>query len=103
MSKGLGKIQRVVCDLLSGDRAGQVYKTASSGLDTRELLDELLEAGFISAEMPRKQQMATVLRACGGLARRELIRGKYVSDLNNTGRTTVQWTIKRGDRPKLPP
>ena len=99
MSKGLGKIQRVILDLLSGDLAGQVYKTASSGLDTGELLDELIEAGFISGEMPRKQQMATVLRACAGLVTRELIVGKYVQDGNNVGRTTVSWTFNKRAAP----
>ena len=91
----------VVRDLLSGDRAGQVYATASE-LDTSEIVDELIEAGFISDEMPRKQQMATVLRACRGLVKRELITGKYVPDGNNVGRTTVQWAIKRGEGPTLP-
>ncbi len=92
MSKGLGKIQRVIYDLLSGDRMGLVYKN-TSGLDTSELLNELLEAEFISNEMPRKQQMATVVRACGGLARRGLIGGEYVPDLNNVGRTTIRWSF----------
>ena len=90
MSKGLGKLQRVIFDLLSGSRKGQVY-SSSSALDTSELLDELVAAGFISDGMPRMQQMASVLRACRGLVKRDMISGKYGPDCNNAGRTTIQW------------
>ena len=102
MSKGIGKIQRVIFDLLSGKRTGQVYRSASV-LDTRELLDELLEAGFVSDDMPRKQQMNTVLRACAGLSRRNLIVGKYVTDSNNAGRTTVSWSEWKQPIPSISP
>ena len=95
MSKGLGKTQRVIHDLLSGARSGQVYSSCSNGLDTKELLEELAEAEFISEGMPRKQQMATVVRACRGLVQRGLVSGKYVPDGDNAGRTTVHWKIAR--------
>lgn len=91
MSKGLGKLQRVIFDLLSGKRKGQVYSSSSAGLCTSELLEELLEAGFVSDGMPRMQQMASVLRACRGLVNRGMISGKYTPDCDNPGRTTVQW------------
>jgi len=102
MSKGLSEIQKTILGLLNGTEKGLVYRNAAGGLDTREIVEELLEREILNQNAPRKQLASTVIRACSSLVRRELIEGLYVPDANNPGRRTISWkaVCKKDPKPK---
>lgn len=93
MSKGLSKMQRRIHGLLSGTES-PVFYSSSNKLTTAEILDELIEYGMLDGSRPRKQLMATVLRACDSLCRRELVEGVYGRDVERGPAITVTWSAK---------
>lgn len=92
MSKGLSKLQRHVVGLLDGSIKHTIYSGGKgSELTTRELLEELVEAGLLPEGRDRKQAMFTVRRACMSLLRRDLLTGRYAWDCDNVGRRIATW------------
>ena len=87
-------MQQTIYDALRGIGV-RVFK-GGGALDTGELLEELLEHGHLESARPRKQLMATVVRACSSLQRRGLVAGVYRHDVNNPGRYTVEWSAVSG-------
>lgn len=91
MGRGLSRTQRIILGLLDGSVEGAVYEGLDQGCDTAELLEELLERGFLRASTPRKQRMFTVVRACRSLERRGLLLGTYVTDAEHPHCRTIRW------------
>jgi hypothetical protein len=91
MSRGLSRLQRGILGLLAGEMRPQVFGS-SAALDTGELLEEMIAHDLISEEMPHKQALFTIRRACLSLARRGFVVGQYVPDMDHCGATTIQWT-----------
>lgn len=92
MSKGISKIQKCILDVL-GNKSLQVFAAGSGELTTSELREELLAHELLRDGGNRKSQMASVIRACGSLQRRNLVGGVYRWDDDNPGRYTVVWKL----------
>jgi len=80
MSRGPGKLQRAVFDVLAS--AGRSLKTA-------ELCEELVTLGLTSMGENRKSDVAKVLRACHGLVERGVISMDY--DVSSAGQWSCSW------------
>jgi hypothetical protein len=94
MSRGISKLQRTIIGLLDGSLNSRVYR-AGGVFITRELLEELREAGVMSEEQSRKSAMDTVLRACHSLVRRGLLVGERTIDTDDCRLTTISWQIPK--------
>jgi len=91
MSRGLGRLQRGIVDLLTGKLRGKVYANLRDGLDTRELAEELQAHGLLSDAAPHKQVMGATLRACRSLVTRGLVSGVWVTNGDYHWCKTVTW------------
>lgn len=76
MGKGLSLLQEVIVGLLDGSIPRREF-SASGGLITRELVEELTAAGLLSDSMSKRQATFTVRRACTALLRRGKLAGEY--------------------------
>jgi hypothetical protein len=83
MSRGPGKLQRAIFDVLA---SGRSFKTA-------ELLTELVAFGAVAPTEERKVDLGRVLRACHGLREREVISMTYVPD--GDVRKTCLWFVSQ--------
>jgi len=101
MSRGLGKLQRAIIDVLSG-RTNQIYRFGpGSGADTYELVEELQAAELV----PENQRAAgfRVYRACLTLYHRGLLtaKGSKVSGRRDV-HFTWTWSLKAKNEPAEP-
>lgn len=92
MSRGLGTIQRTILALLDGSEKHLVYSSHGSPMDTRELLDELVERGLIDSDRPHKQNMYTVVRACRSMMGRGLVIGERAINCDFPWTRTIAWS-----------
>jgi len=93
MSKGPGKIQRAILDLLSGRASGPVYN--GGGNTTPELTDNLQALGILpEGKMRRKTAAFRVSRACGALYYRGLIEVEWVWDEDHRV-NCWSWSMKK--------
>jgi hypothetical protein len=84
MSRGPGKLQRAIFDVLA---------SAEGSLKTSELLEELAAFGLADISANRKASITRVLRACHGLVSRGALTMKYGDDL--AGHLTCRWEVRR--------
>ncbi len=87
-------MQRTIVGLFEGSVHARVFANVTAGMDTSEILEELIAHDALDDARPRKQLMATVVRACTSLIGRGLVEGHYVADANNPGRQTLTWRAK---------
>jgi len=92
MSKGPGKTQRAILDLLAGRKTGPVYAGGGT-LTTAELTDNLVAAGILP-EGNRKDAAFRVYRSCGALYHRGLVEAKLVHDEDH-GTDCWSWSLKK--------
>lgn len=97
MSRGPGKLQRAIVDLLGGKRPLAQFGSSgpkSAVLTTSELLEELVAAEVLpDVNDAREFQLASVRRACAGLVERGVLEGEYATDAI-TMRLTIEWRVK---------
>jgi len=84
-------MQRMILGLLNGTEKPLLYNRSDT-LTTAELLAELIEHNILDDSRPRKQLMATVLRACASLQRRQLLGGVYGRNYDHGPAITVEWS-----------
>lgn len=89
------KLQRAICDILRGEASLRMAHPR----DTGELLAELAERRLLDEHRPRKQLMATIVRACWSLQIRGLVSGVRVPKAEHIGRETIRWSLAHGTAP----
>lgn len=92
MSKGLSKLQKAIVGLLDGSIKSRLYR-GGGALDTREILEALMDSGEMSSDTNHKSAMFTVRRACLSLLNRGIIKGEYVIDCDYPWAKTASWTF----------
>ena len=91
MSKGLGKLQQAIVELLDGTLERQVVSGAA--LCTNELLEELQARGLVKEDIPRKIAMFAVRRACHSLLDRGILEGEYTIDCYHPWAKVACWRL----------
>jgi len=83
MSKGPGKVQRVILKLLEDCTLH----------DTAEICDALIVHGVLNKNVPRKTMMSATVRACWGLIDQGYLVCGYREDVHNRGCVTIVWGV----------
>lgn len=94
MSKGLGKLQRVIVGLLDGTLSRKVY-AGFGALTTDELLAELEERGIVRSDAARKIRLFAVRRACISLLNRGILEGEYIPHCDYPWATVLSWSVAK--------
>ena len=84
MSKGPGKLQRAIFDVLMA---------ADRPLKTAEVFDELRAFGTFDVSTNRHANISSVLRACHGLEARGAVEMTYVVDSMHRGQGACLWKV----------
>ena len=87
MSRGLGKLQRGIVELLHGRISPRVCTDVdpTKGMIAAELVAELVASGALSDATDHEFQMASVRRACWGLVDRGLARSSLTTGADGRG------------------